>query len=241
MNFMKRILLLLLLTGCHRVRVSEAGTEADQLARRMERAVHKDAWDRTGAVRFIWNHQREHLWDRRRGFDRVRFIGNDQEVLLDIGKQDGRAYRNHIELQGPERQELITRAYKAFCNDTFWLNPLAKLFDDGVTRSRTSDATGEHLIAEYASGGVTPGDRYDWIVGENDLPRAWRLYVKVIPVRGLEMTWEGWQPLSTGALVATEHQGLGKEGVTLQDVSGASTLQELTSEAGDPFAPLLAS
>src|SRR5579859_4664155 len=69
-----------------------SGEPADALAHQLERAMNKDAWDRTGAVE--WNHAKRsyHLWDRRRGFDRVRWKGN--EVLLDIGRQDGIATRD---------------------------------------------------------------------------------------------------------------------------------------------------
>ena len=86
---------------------------------------------------------------------------------------------------------------------------------------------------------MTPGDTYQWFVGADDLPRAWRMYVKVLRLKGLELTWEDWQPLSTGALVATRHKTAGFTAVRLSGVAGAPTLAAL--EPGpDPFAPLFA-
>jgi hypothetical protein len=96
------------------------------------------------------------------------------------------------------------------------------------------------LLIRYASGGVTPGDSYVWIPDESNRPRAWRLYVKVIPVKGLQSTWEGWITLPTGALISTEHKMLGGMAtmVHIGNVAGASTLAEL-EPGNDPFAPLM--
>jgi hypothetical protein len=238
---MRRPLLLFALAavGCHALPQGKTGAEAEALAHRIEIAVHVDAWARTGAVRFTFRGSTEHLWDKTRNFDRVRFRGDDEMVLLDVGRHAGRAYKRGRELSGEAKDKLVEKAWKRFCNDTFWLNPLAKLFDDGVTRSRIADKHGESLIVHYASGGVTPGDTYQWLMGANDLPRAWRLFVKIIGVKGLEFSWQAWVPLSTGALISTEHRTLGTNAVWLSDVAGAETLAQLEPGA-DPFAPIAA-
>ena len=224
----------------HTLPYGQTGPEAEALAHRFEHAVNAEAWARTGAVRFTFRGDTDHLWDKTRNLARIHFHHGDEVVLLDVAKKDGRAYRKGRELTGDERKKLVERGWERFCNDTFWLNPLVKLFDDGVTRSRAVDKHGESLIIHYASGGVTPGDTYQWFVGAGDLPRAWRLYVKVLKLKGLELTWEDWQPLSTGALIATRHKALGLTAVHLTGVAGASTLSAL--EPGpDPFAPLFAS
>jgi hypothetical protein len=226
------------LVACgHTLPTGLPGPEAEALAHRMAAAVHADAWARTGAVRFRFRGDTEHLWDKTRNLARVTFLRSGEVVLLDVARRDGRAYENGRELTGAPRQKLITRAWERFCNDTFWLNPLVKLFDDGVTRSRVVDKDGESLIVHYAAGGVTPGDSYQWLVGEHDLPRAWRMFVKIIPVKGLEISWGGWLTLQTGAVVATEHRALRLDAVRIRDAVGAATLAEL--EPGpDPFAAI---
>jgi hypothetical protein len=215
----------------------QPGPEAEALAHRIERAVRTEAWAQTGAVRFRFVGHTEHLWDRQRSFDRVRF-GDGSWVLLDVNTQRGRAYGKDGELDGEARDQLLRKAYASFCNDTFWLNPLAKLYDQGVTRSRVVDRDGESLLIHYASGGVTPGDTYQWLMGPDDLPRAWRLFVHVIPVPGLEISWEGWTDLPTGARIATRHGALGLHPVGIEGLAGAATLAELEPGA-DPFAALL--
>src|SRR5437763_3669491 len=101
-----------------------AGPEADALAHAVERAVHVDAWERTGAVRWTWGRGKrvhEHLWDRRRQLDRVRW--DDLEVLLDLDRHRGRVTRAGAVITGPEADALATRAWALRADDSFWLNP----------------------------------------------------------------------------------------------------------------------
>ena len=219
----------------HSVPQGITGPEADALAHRLEKAAVVDGWARTGAVRFTFRNDTHHLWDRTRSLDRVRWA--DDEVLLDVSSKTGRATHKGQVVGGAEGEELVKKAYSRFCNDTFWLNPLAKLFDDGVTRSRAVDKDGESLLIHYASGGVTPGDTYQWLVGEGDVPRAWRMFVQVLKIKGLEMTWQDWQTLPTGARVATRHRVLGLDALRLTDIVGGTTLADV--EPGpDPFAAM---
>jgi hypothetical protein len=214
----------------------EAGPEADRLARLVEASVRKDAWDRTQAVAFTFGGRNQHLWDRRRSYDRVRF-GN-VEVLVDLSQRKGVAFEKGVRQTGSREAKLVEKAYAAFINDSFWLNPLAKLFDDGVVRKRVPRDGQADLLVSYTSGGLTPGDSYLWLLGPDGRPRGWELYVSIIPLKGLMFTFEGWTPLSTGALVSTEHRALGIP-LRLTDVAGAATLAELVP-GPDPFALLQA-
>ncbi len=217
--------------------IGREGADAEALAAQMERAVSLPAWERTGAVRWTFAGRNEHLWDRARGFTRVRW--DDVEALLHEGGTSGRAYRAGRELRGEEAREVRESAYARWINDSFWLNPIAKLRDPGVSREVVTLPNGtDALLVSYASGGLTPGDAYLWILGESGLPRAWKMWVSIIPVGGVESTWEGWITLSTGAKIATRHAG--PLGLTLEltDVEGAASVAELL-EGPDPFAPLL--
>lgn len=215
-----------------------AGTsaeDADALAREIERAVGAEAWAQTGAVQWTFAGRNEHLWDKERHLARVRW--KDTEVLLDLTRRDGQATVKGEPVYGDEAAELFEDAWARWANDSFWLNPLVKLFDEGTSRAIVPlDGGGQGLLLTYSSGGVTPGDSYLWILGEDGRPTAWKMWVSVIPVGGVETSWEGWQQLSTGAWVSTAHKGLG---LTLEvtGVQGAATLAELTGGA-DPFAPL---
>lgn len=208
---------------------------ADALARRMLTAVDAVAWEHTGAIRWVAPGGGRHLWDRVRGFHRYERSG--VRVLLDLGRRDGVAFRDGHLIEGDERRRAITDAYAVFCNDSFWLNPVVKVFDPGTVRAVAQGVNGhDELLVTYTSGGVTPGDRYLWLLGENARPRAWRMWVKIIPVGGVEATWEGWQRLSTGAWVSTVHR-LGPITLSVREVTAAKTLGELV-QGSDPFGEL---
>jgi hypothetical protein len=209
--------------------------DGDALARRMLAAVHADDWARTGAVRWTFFDGGRHLWDRTRSYDR--YEKGDLRVLLDLNTRRGLAWRGGSALAGPALDAALDTGWKRWINDSFWLNPAVKAFDDGVTRAVVRGADGrDALLLRYRSGGVTPGDHYLWMFDADGRPRAWQMWVSVLPVPGLEATWEGWTRLSTGALVSTSHQ-MGPAHMTIRDVAGAETLAALELGA-DPFAPI---
>jgi hypothetical protein len=225
----------LVLAVRHPLPQATAGPDGDELARRVSAAVGADAWDKLGVLRWTMAGRNHYLWDKGRGF--VRYQSGGEEVLLDLVKMDGRAFHSGDELTGEARQKLIDKAYKAFCNDSFWLNPLVKLFDGGTSRARVEVDGKPALLIAYASGGVTPGDKYLWLLDDSGLPRAWRVWASVLrPIAGAEFSWEGWTDLG-GAKVSTLHRVIGLKVQPLSDLAAAARPEEL--EPGpDPFAGL---
>src|SRR5262249_1033595 len=185
----------------HPLPAATPGPDGDELAQKIAASVGADAWEKLGTVRWTLSGSHHYLWDKRRGFFRYR--AGDDEVLYDLVKMEGRAFHAGEERTGAEKQKLVDWAYKLFCNDSFWLNPLVKLFDNGTSRARVEVDGKPALLVSYASGGVTPGDKYLWLLDENALPRAWRIYASVLKlIPGAESSWEEWQDLG-GAKVAT--------------------------------------
>ena len=217
----------------------EAGAAAEGLADRIEAAVNLPAWRRTQALRWTFVGVNRHLWDRRRGLARVEKGQRKVLLVLSGAGATGRAWEGERELGGEELSAARAWAWSAWCNDSFWLNPLAKMRDPGTERLAcgTSPEGLEQLLVSYASGGVTPGDRYLWQVDGEGLPANWKMWVSILPVGGVDATWEGWLTLGTGAKVAREHRLLGGLRLELSEIAGAETLAEL--EPGpDPFGAL---
>ncbi|MGZ3430137.1 MAG: hypothetical protein ACXVCV_25975 [Polyangia bacterium] len=235
--FLVLLVALLVLWGVlrHAPTPTTPGPEAEALAHEMVRAVDGDAWNRTGALRWTVMGRR-HLWDRQRGLARVEW--RDNRVLLDVNSRKGRAWRKEVELaDGPAKQKLLDGAYALWINDSFWLNPRVKAFDDGTSRERGTVDGKRALLVSYSSGGLTPGDKYLWILDDAARPVAWRIWVHILKIGGLQFTWEGWTRLSTGAWVATSHKILGLDVVHIVDLAAGATLRDL--EASDPFASIL--
>ena len=212
----------------------ESGTAADALAEKMLTAINHEAWNNTGAVMWTFPGGHAHLWDKQRHLARVRW--DDYEVLVRLDSVSGQAFSNGQRINDADKeQELVQQAWEYWVNDSFWLNAPNKAFDPGVERQVIRLEGGEEaLLVTYTSGGVTPGDSYLWLLDEDGTPRAWKLWVGIIPLGGVAFSWEGWQTLSSGARIATLHQGL----FTLEigDLQSARSVEALLGE--DPFAGL---
>jgi len=220
----------------HPLPVSRGGAEAQARVAALEAAVNLPAWENTGAVSFHFGGRHTHLWDRKRELHRVAFGPN--VVMHDLRTREGRAWLDGEELDGEARDAALVKAWALWCNDTFWLNPIAKLRDPGVEVGAVDlDDGTKGILVHYTSGGVTPGDQYLWLLGPDGLPVAWRMWVSIVPIPGIEASWEGWTDLSTGAKVSTAH-ALGPWPLELTDLKAAATLAELV-DGPDPFAPIL--
>lgn len=213
----------------------EVGVRAEALANEMLVAINHKAWQETGAVRWNFGGRQQHLWDRERHFAKVEW--DDISVLINLSTQQGIVYQGGQPLaQGQE--EYLEQAWSHWANDSFWLNPISKVFDDGTTRQFVTMEDGlRGLLITYASGGTTPGDSYLWVVDNTGLPVRFDMWVSIIPMGGAEASWEDWTTLKTGVKVAQKHD-LGLFELQLTDIKAANTLAELTGEQ-DPFAALV--
>lgn len=168
----------------------------------------------------------------------VQVTWGNKKVLLNTKKVAGKAYEDGVELAGKQSDKLVQKAWNYFCNDSFWLNAPAKVFDKGTERSIVTLKDGRQgLMIEYASGGVTPGDAYVWILDENNLPTSWKMWVNIIPIGGVEATWEDWKTLQLGAKVATGHK-IGGYFLKISHVEEGQTYDVVGLEE-DLFAPIL--
>ena len=213
----------------------QKGLEADALAKQMLSAIDKSGWDSTTYVQWTFKGMHSFLWDKNRHFVKVSW--GENVVLLNTKKVDGKAYVSGVEEIGPSAEKLIQDAWKYFCNDSFWLNAPAKAFDPGTERSMVSMKDGRKgLMVSYTSGGVTPGDTYLWMLDENYLPESWKMWVSIIPVGGMEFSWDQWKTLTTGAKIATFHES-SILNLDISDLKGAMNLEELGLNE-DPFKAL---
>jgi len=214
----------------------ESGKAADALARKMMASLNQEAWDSTRFLTWDFAGRHKYLWDRERHLVEVTW-GNNR-VLLRTKDQSGKAYTDEQELVGEQADKLLQKAWAFFCNDSFWLLAFNKAFDPGTTRELVKTENDEEaLLVRYNSGGVTPGDAYLWLLDEQYRPRAWRMWVQIIPIGGLKTSWESYQTLSTGASIPVIRD-MGFFTLKLGHVNGASTLQAL-SITQDPFRALM--
>ncbi len=240
-------LLLLVLLGVGGVYVlfhqalpqGRTGPEAEQLARKMLQAIHDKAWKETGAIRWVFWGKNRHLWDRKRWFAQVGWGQGSSAVEVTLSLLEptkGIALRAGKEVSGAEREKLLRTAYAFWCNDSYWLNPMEKVFESSVTRRVVEKNGKKMLLVTFSSGGVTPGDSYLYELDEAGLPKKWWMWVSIIPVGGVEASFEGWKTMATGAKVSTRHQlpvGL----LVLDPIEAAKDIVALVGK--DPFQELV--
>lgn len=214
----------------------EKGAAADALAQKVLVAIDKPAWDSTGVVQWSFRDAHHFLWDKKRNWVQVKWDDNEVYVVLD--ELTGVAFKNGKKLEGDKADKLIKKAWSFFANDSFWLNAPSKVFDSGTERRLVKMEDGkEALLITYASGGVTPGDSYLWILDENGLPVSWKMWVKIIPIGGLATTWADWQTLETGAKVAQNHYIRENMNIPITNLKAAKDLLSFGLEK-DPFVVL---
>ena len=212
-----------------------SGEAADLMAQKMMAAVNKPAWDSTAYVQWTFRGEHAFLWDKERHIVQVDW--EPYRVLLDINNIKGKAYQEDKELPAEQAKPLVMEAWEYFCNDSFWLNAVVKAFDPGTERSLVTLKDGRQgLKVAYSQGGVTPGDSYVWILDENHRPTSWKMWVSIIPVDGMEFTWDKWDTLSTGPVVSTFHQSSILD-LDISEVKAGGSYEEFGLEE-DPFGSL---
>lgn len=168
------------------------GLQADQLADEMLTALNKPAYDSISYIKFTYRNAYTYEWHKNQ--DRVTVIApeNGGSTTLDLSKS--------ADTYSTSEKE----AYAKFINDSFWLVAPYKVKDKGTYRSTLDLKEGRGLLVTYSAGGVTPGDSYLWIIDEKGFPIAWRMWVSILPVGGLELSWEQWNQYE-GAWISTFH------------------------------------
>ncbi|UQD55289.1 hypothetical protein [Flavobacterium sp. K5-23] len=213
--------------------VGQQGIKAEELTNKIQEAINQKAWDTTAAVSFTFRGSHHYLWDKKRNLVQVKW--DNKKALYHTQTLEGVAYENDNKLTDTQKTEAIKKANDYFNNDSFWLIAPFKLRDAGTTRSIVIQDNQEALMITYDSGGSTPGDSYVWLVDQNYMPKAWRMWVSIIPVGGLETSWEDWKTFPNNLKIATSHKGL--INLKLENVKTGMSVQEINNGV-DPFTEL---
>lgn len=212
--------------------IGEPGTDANRLAHKVEKALGKQAFDTLNYLSFeFFRGGHKYLWDKKN--EKAIIEWGDNKVLMDLKSLASKCYIKG-ELQEEEsHQKLKDKAWSLWCNDSFWMIAPFKLFDPGTKRKIIElEEGGQGLMIEYASGGVTPGDSYLWMLDENHVPTGWKMWTRILPVQGMYTSWEGWQDYN-GIKLSTKHSLAGTM-VEMKNVKVGQSYKDL-GYTSDPF------
>ena len=197
----------------------ESGPEADALAYRMLDALNYKNFDNTKILEWSFRGDHHYKWDKEKEI--VTVTWDNTIVHLDlITPQSSIAEVNNVKTNYEETQVLIEKAQNYFNNDSFWLVAPFKVFDRGTERYLVDMEDGsEALLVTYTQGGDTPGDSYLWIIEPSGRPKSFKLWTKIIPIGGVEASWEEWIETESGVILPTLHK-LGPFSISMGDVKG---------------------
>ena len=199
----------------------QQGSEADQLATKMLSALNEDAYLNTDYIEWTFKGRHHYKWYKSDNTCEVYW--DDFTVILDLeNRSNSKVFVVEQPYNGIEQQDYIQKAENYFNNDSFWLVAPYKVFDKGTERRlvKTEDQK-DALLVTYNSGGTTPGDSYLWHIDANGKPTSFQMWVDILPIDGLEATWENWVTTETGAELPTFHKLLFL-GIEMGDVKGLS-------------------
>ena len=183
------------------------GADADALAEKMLATLNHDKFKETRYLEWSFNGgDHQYKWDKEKR--KVDVSWDDYLVNLDlISKGSSIVFKNGERLMDLESEAIIEKAVDKFNNDSFWLVAPYKVFDAGVKRSIVALPDGTNgLLVTYTSGGSTPGDSYLWMLQPNGFPKSFKMWVKIIPIGGIEATWDDWAVMESGAFLPKSHE-----------------------------------
>lgn len=199
--------------------MGKQGEKADHLAHKMLDALSFEQYKQTTILRWTFRGKNTYEWNRKDGKCVVRW--ENKQVHLNLSKKGASSvYVDDVLLITPEKNVLIDRAQASFNNDSFWLVAPFKVFDKGVERRYIQTKEGkEALLVTYTKGGTTPGDSYLWHFDAQGVPASFQMWVSIIPVGGISVSWDNWITTTSGAKIATSHQ-LSFLGIELTNIKG---------------------
>ncbi|WP_298475747.1 hypothetical protein [uncultured Maribacter sp.] len=185
----------------------EKGTKADALARKMLHAIHQKDFAKTRYLEWSFNSgSHQYKWNIAKEIVTVQWKSN--LVTLHLSNPDkNKVIVKNKRINISEKNILVKKAIAHFNNDSFWLIAPFKVFDKGTERSIVILENGEEaLLVTHTLGGSTPGDSYLWKLEPNGLPKSFQMWVKIIPIGGIEATWDDWKKMQNGVLLPTKHK-----------------------------------
>jgi len=185
----------------------KSGQEAEALAEKMVNAINFEAYQNTQFLDWSFNNgAHTYTWDKTNG----KVIVKWSDYLVNLNLNDNSksiVLKNNNQLSNEEGKAIIKTARDYFNNDSFWLVAPFKVLDQGTKRSivELDDGT-KGLMVTYSTGGSTPGDSYLWKLQDNGFPISYQMWVSIIPIGGIEASWDDWQIMESGVFLPTTHK-----------------------------------
>lgn len=209
----------------------ESGQKAELLADQVLETLNVEAFDTLKYLQWeFFRPGQKYLWDKQVNKAIIEF--DDYKVIMNLNSLEAISYKAGIKLKGSEHEKAKSKAWSNWCNDSFWLIAPFKIKDKGTTRKLVEVDGKSALLVEYESGGVTPGDSYLWLLDDNKRPVGWKMWTKILPVKGIYNEWKNWKTFENVQFADTR-SFFGKE-VYLKGIKVGKNLSDF-GISKDPF------
>lgn len=186
----------------------KTGEQANELALKMLEAIHHQEYLATQEIQWKFRGVNRYQWKLQQ--DVVEVYWKDYHVTLyTTTPEKSLAFKDGQELKGKNKEDAIAYATSNFNNDSFWLIAPFKIFDEGTKRQLIEEEGTQKLLVTYTSGGSTPGDSYLWEIDENYRPIGMKMWVRILPFKGVEAKWKDWQITDAGFLLPSKRTFFG--------------------------------
>ncbi|NEV93363.1 hypothetical protein G3567_04260 [Psychroflexus sp. YR1-1] len=180
------------------------GPEADRFAQQILKELNYEAFQNTKIISWTFAGLHSYEWHKDQNY--VLVSSENYKVKLDLKEYDKSEVISSNDLNS---SEIIQTCIKNFNNDSYWLIAPYKIMDEDVERRLVTKDGEKSLLVTFTSGGTTPGDSYLWKVDENYRPTAFKMWVSIIPVGGIEAKWKDWVKTQSGMLLSTKKSVFG--------------------------------
>ena len=82
-------------------------------------------------------------------------------------------------------------------------------------------------MVTYTKGGTTPGDTYVWLFDEKGNPKSFKMWVDLIPIGGLEASWNDWILTDSKIKLPTVHK-IGPLELEIDQIVTKSPIKQLS-------------
>jgi len=179
--------------------------KAEILAHKMLIALNSAAYDATNVLEWTFKNRHHYKWNKKENTCEVSW--KNYKVILNLNNPNtSEVYIDKLKVEDSNNADLIKTATDYFNNDSFWLVAPYKVLDKGVSRSIVKHNGKDALLVTYNQGGSTPGDSYLWILDQDYKPTTFKMWVDILPIGGLEASWDSWKTTNTGAQLPTHHK-----------------------------------
>ena len=213
-------------------------------ANMMEAMAPNNGWERARYIQWDWvvnrgetPRPRSHRWDRYEGTYRYEADGQNGKVVAIFNVDNaeaGQAWVDGVLQEGEEAQNLLTRAYRSFINDSYWLLMPYKWADDGVNARYVGAQTDEMgrnwevVELTFEEVGLTPQNKYHGFVN----PETWRMEQwshwsqAETPEPNFTLGWTDWQQYGPIMLSSGRPNAEGVSGIYMDNLMVSESLPD---------------